>query len=110
MLAFGPRLWYDATFNAADLWKGVQVNTIGANIIWGSMFDKYPIKETLKAIKCPIFLALGRYDYFNPPHVWESYRKYFTHLTLRIFERSGHTPQLEEKENFNCELLKWLNK
>jgi proline iminopeptidase len=109
MLAFGPRLWYDYNFDATNLWKGVNINAIGQEIIWGSMFENYPIADKLSNIKVPIFLALGRYDYFNPPPLWEKYRELSSDFTIRIFEKSGHTPQLEESENFDSELLQWLN-
>lgn len=110
MLSFGPRTWYDANFDASKLWEGVEINSVGAEIIWGSMFADYDLSLALKAIKCPIFLALGRYDYFNPPHLWDKYREQLSDLTIRIFEKSGHTPQLEEPNNFDEELIGWLNK
>lgn len=110
MLAFGPRLWYDAIFDASALWEGVEVNSIGAGIIWGSMFVGYDVENALKSIKCPILLVLGRYDYFNPPHLWERYREYCSDLTIRVFEESAHTPQLEESENFDNELIDWLER
>jgi len=109
LLSFGPRIWYDENFDASKLWEGVEINSVGAGIIWGSMFVDYDLTQALKAINCPIFLALGRYDYFNPPHLWEKYREHASDLTIRIFEKSGHTPQLEEPHNFNQELTKWLN-
>jgi len=108
ILAFGPRLWYNYNFDAIKLWEGVEINSIGGSIIWGSMFENYDIEKVLKTIKCPIFLALGRYDYFNPPHLWEKYRSFVSDFTIRIFEKSGHTPQLEEASNFDAELIKWL--
>lgn len=108
LLSFGPRIWYDANFDASKLWEGVEINSVGAGIIWGSMFADYDLSSALKAIKCPIFLALGRYDYFNPPHLWEKYREHASDLTVRIFEKSSHTPQLEEPDNFYDELMRWL--
>lgn len=108
LLSFGPRIWYDENFDASKLWGGVEVNSVGAGIIWGSMFADYNVANALKAISCPIFLALGRYDYFNPPHLWEKYREHASDLTIRIFEKSAHTPQLEESNNFDEELMRWL--
>ena len=108
LLSFGPRIWYDENFDASKLWEGVEVNSVGAGIIWGSMFAYYNVANALKAISCPIFLALGRYDYFNPPHLWEKYREHVSDLTIRIFEKSSHTPQLEEHDNFDEELMRWL--
>lgn len=110
MLAFGPRLWYDPHFDAIHLWQGVDVHPIGSGIIWGPMFQDYDIRQALKAIACPIFLALGRYDFFNPPHLWEAYRPCVRDLTIRVFEESGHTPQLEESNLFDAELLTWLHR
>lgn len=73
------------------------------------MFSDYNVANALKAISCPILLALGRYDYFNPPHLWEKYCDHASNITVRIFEKSGHTPQLEESENFDVALLEFLS-
>ncbi len=110
LLSFGPRLWYDENFDASKLWEGVEVHSMGEGIIWGSMFGTFDMASALKAIQFPIFLALGRYDYFNPPHVWEKYRDHASDLTVRIFEKSGHTPQLEEPDNFDEEMMMWLER
>lgn len=106
MLTFAPMIWYDFNYDAQHLWQDVNVNPTGASIVWGEMFDQYRIQGP---ITIPVFLGLGRYDYWNPPHLWESERKHFTDLTIRVFERSGHTPQLEESVSFNDELLSWIN-
>ncbi|MBL3284817.1 Alpha/beta hydrolase [Rickettsiales endosymbiont of Paramecium tredecaurelia] len=109
LLSFGPRIWYDYNFDASQLWEGVELHAIGAGIIWGSMFVDYDMSSALTAINAPILLALGRYDYFNPPHLWEKYRTFSSDLTIRVFEKSGHTPQLEESDNFDEELMRWLS-
>lgn len=108
LLSFGPRIWYDENFDASKLWEGVEINSIGSRIIWGSMFAHYNVANALKAISCPILLALGRCDYFNPRHLWENYRDHAADLTVRIFEKSSHTPQLEEPNNFAEELINFL--
>jgi len=107
MLKFGPMIWYDWTYDASALWKDVQLNPQGAAIVWGSMFADYDPKPGIERIQCPLLLALGRYDYWNPPHLWEVYRPYIHALTVRVFEQSGHTPQLEESEAFDCEVIAW---
>ena len=43
-----------------------------------------------------------------PYATWDPYRSRFKDLTVRVFERSGHTPQLEESALFDAELLQWL--
>lgn len=108
MLAFGPMLWYDYDFDASKLWEDVEINTLGSSIIWGSLFEGYEVATALNAVQCPILLVLGKHDYFNPPHLWEAYRHYAKDLTIEIFEKSGHTPQLEAKE-FDAVVLNWLS-
>lgn len=41
-------------------------------------------------------------------NLWDSLRPKFKNLTVRIFEKSAHSPQYEEAELFDAELLKWL--
>lgn len=108
LFSLTPMIWYDYNFNAQKLWKDVKVNSMGAKIIWERLFEDYDAAKSLKIIKCPILIALGRYDYFNPPHLWESFRDCISDLTIRVFERSAHTPQLEEHDNFDEEIMKWL--
>nr|MBA3751661.1 alpha/beta hydrolase [Candidatus Dependentiae bacterium] len=45
-----------------------------------------------------------------PFFTWESLRPQFKNITIRLFEKSSHTPQLEEAENFDRVLLEWLNR
>lgn len=109
MLKFGSMIWHDYTYDASHLWEGVALNGEGANFVWGSMFADYQIEQNLDDLQCPVFLGLGRYDYWNPPHLWENVRAKFADLTIRVFEKSAHTPQLEEAEFFDRELLSWIN-
>jgi proline iminopeptidase len=56
-----------------------------------------------------VFLALGRYDFVVArPSSWDRIRAKFRNLTVRVFERSGHTPPYEEPELFDAELLRWI--
>ncbi len=59
-------------------------------------------------MKPPVFLAMGRFDFVAPLDAWTPYRARFRDLTLAVFERSGHTPQVEETESFDARLLAWL--
>lgn len=108
MLACGPKIWYKHDFDATDLWQGTSTHPIGSRILWGEMFAEYDTKSALQGVGCPILLALGRYDYFNPPHLWEGYRDGAKDMTIRVFEQSSHTPQFEQREDFDRELLEWL--
>jgi len=107
-LRSGPRIWYDYQYDAAPLWQDVTVIPEMFDYVWGHLFKNIDITKGLENLNIPVLLMLGRYDYWNPPHLWEPLRSRFKNLTIRIFEKSGHTPQLEEPEFFNKELLQWL--
>lgn len=108
-LKFGPMIWYNPNFDASTLWKDVKVIPEIMDYLWGKVFREIDITKNLNQLNSPVFLGLGRYDYWNPPHLWEKVRSNFNNLTIRVFEKSGHTPQLEEAEQFDNELLKWLD-
>ncbi len=77
--------------------------------VWGEVFRDIDITKDLDKLQAPVLLALGRYDYLQPPpHMWEGVRDKFSNLTIRIFEKSSHAPQFEEPELFDKELLEWL--
>lgn len=106
----GARSWYDHSFDAAPLWGGVHVNMPVFDHLWGEAFRDIDIAQGLEHLDVPVFLGLGRYDYLVAPYAtWASYRERFKDLTLRVFEKSGHTPQFEESDLFDAELLQWLS-
>jgi proline iminopeptidase len=57
----------------------------------------------------PTLVFLGKQDFAIPPELWEK-DKDVSNLNIKVLNYSGHTPQLEESENFDRELLKWLNR
>ena len=104
----GAKIWFDPKFDSTPLWEGVELNEVFEHI-WGEVFPAIDITESLDALERPVFLALGRYDFLvAPPSSWDRVRPSFKDLTVRVFERSGHTPQFEEAGLFDAELLGWL--
>ncbi len=107
----GPKAWYDPRFDSSPLWEGVEINMDMFNHVWGRIFRDIDITRGLETFDRPVFLALGRYDFLvAPPSSWEPLRPLFKDLTVRIFERSGHTPQYEEAAAFDEELVRWINR
>ena len=105
----GPRVWYDPRFDSSPLWEGVEINMDMFGSMWGQVLRDIDITQGLSALASPVFLALGRYDFIvAPPSSWDPIRPKFRSLTVRVFERSGHTPQYEEPELFDAELLRWI--
>ncbi len=108
-LRFGARSWFNHAFDASHLWKDVQVNMTGIDYLWGEVFRDIDITKGLGSLKKPVFLALGKSDHLIAPYFsWEPYREKFYDLTLKVFDKSSHTPQLEESAAFDHTLLSWL--
>lgn len=104
-----PKIWFDPRFDSSPLWDGVELNVPIFSHVWGTVFRDIDITQGLEKLDRPVFLALGRYDFLaGPPSVWDPIRPKFHDLTVRVFERSGHTPQFEQPELFDRELLSWL--
>jgi proline iminopeptidase len=105
-----PKIWYDARFDASALWEGVELNMDMVDHVWGRIFRDYDMSVGLPSFDCPVFLALGRYDFLVAPlSSWKPMRPLFKDLTVRVFERSGHSPQYEEPAEFDTELIRWIN-
>ncbi len=104
-----PQSSFDFHFDATPLWQGVCPNMPVLDYFYGKALKDIDISKGLEAFDRPVFLALGRFDYIiAPPSSWDPLRSKFQNLTVKIFERSGHSPQHEEPEVFDAELLKWL--
>jgi proline iminopeptidase len=56
----------------------------------------------------PVLIAVGRYDYAAPYALWEEHRHMLPPHAYARFDRSWHTPPLEEPERFDQTLLAWV--
>ena len=103
----GPKYWYVPTYDATWIWAGMDPNAkVTAHLF--DLFKTYNLKQGPGEIKAPVFLALGRYDYVVPYTSWDGQKEKLPNLSYNLFEKSGHTPQLEESALFAQKLLKWL--
>ena len=59
-------------------------------------------------LRCPTLLCVGRYDPQTPVKISEAIHKRAADSQLEIFERSGHSPFLEEPERFAQVLTAFL--
>ncbi len=76
---------------------------------WGEIFRDIDITDNLKNFDIPVLLCLGKFDYLVAPfYSWHKIRDKFKNLKIRFFEKSGHTPQLEEAELFDQEVLDFI--
>ncbi|MFK0275126.1 alpha/beta fold hydrolase [Ensifer sp. NPDC090286] len=109
LIRLGAKSWHQPDFDAAPLWRDVTVNNAVFDHLWGEVFRDIDIRKGLNSLATPVLLALGRSDYLvAPAFSWDEYRTDFRDLTVRLFEESGHTPQLEESDLFDEALLSFL--
>lgn len=106
-----PQAWYDYSFDSSHLWEGVFPNMTMFDFLYGVALRNIDITQGLESFDRPVFLALGRYDFIvAPSSSWDSSREKFRDITVRVFEHSGHSPQYEEPELFEEELITWLSR
>lgn len=105
-VANGALYWYDPTYDASGLWEGVETNLPVFGQLMMAAYGEYEIEP----LETPAFVALGRYDYVVPFPLWDDAKGAFSNVTLKVFDRSGHTPQLEEPDEFAQAVTAWARK
>jgi len=103
-----PQYWYDPHYDASWLWDGMTVHSEVTQHLFTKVFLNYDMFEPPVDIPIPVFVGLGKYDYVIPYTLWKTEYESIPDFNLVIFERSGHTPQLEEEDDFDHELLNWI--
>lgn len=105
------KAWYNLHFDSKPLWDGIKANTKAFDRLFGEVFRDIDITENLSRLSQPVFLGLGKFDYQTAPfYSWNPYLSSFQNLTVRLFEKSAHNPQMEEMNLFDAELLNWYEK
>lgn len=103
-----PQYWYDPRYDARWLWDGMTVHSELTRHLFTRVFANYNMFEKPFSISTPVIVCMGKYDYVIPYTLWDSKYESIQDFTLILFEKSGHTPQLEESELFDQRLLNWL--
>ena len=104
-----PQYWFDPEYDAGWLWKNMTVHSELTQHLFTKVFHEYNMFDPPKAIDGPMFVGLGKYDYVIPHTLWSSSYESIPDFKLVLFEKSGHTPQLEESQHFDKELIEWIN-
>ncbi len=104
-----PQYWYDPYYNANWLWDGMTIHTELTTHLFSKVFSNYDMFKDIPRITIPVFVGMGKYDYVIPYTLWKSEYKSIPDFTLFLFEKSGHTPQLEESQLFDEVLIKWVH-
>jgi proline iminopeptidase len=109
--ANGPLCFPDPTYDCTPLWAGHEQISEGMFArFWGpqGQFGTFDPEASLPKVVAPAFIAQGVFDFITPPHVWAGELEKLPNATYRVFERSGHYPQLDEREPFREAVAGWL--
>ncbi len=109
--ANGPMFFADPTYDCTPLWAGhEQISDRLFARFWGpqGQFAAFDPDATLLKVVAPVFIAQGVFDFAAPPHVWAGELAKLPNATYRACERSGHYPQLDEREAFGDAVAGWL--
>jgi proline iminopeptidase len=60
----------------------------------------YDLKPRLAAVLAPTLVTVGRRDWVTPVSAAQTIADLMPNAELVVFEKSGHSPQIEERELF----------
>jgi proline iminopeptidase len=68
------------------------------NFAFSVNVPRYDIRDQLHRIACPVLVTVGRHDWITPVDASRRLVSLLRDGRLVVFERSGHSPQIEEAE------------
>jgi proline iminopeptidase len=98
---------YDAERSAARVESG-NYRYEAHNYCFQHNMPGYDLKPLLPAVSCPTLVTVGRTDWITPVSSAQTIASLIPGAQLVIFERSGHSPQLEEADKFQAVLREFL--
>ena len=70
--------------------------------------DRVSQEETLRKVNMPTLILCGRQDRLCPVERHEFMAGLIPNVTLEVIENAGHMPTLEQPEQTNAALARWL--
>lgn len=103
-----PTRFFDARLDTAPLFAEAEVKPAFFQHLLGTLTAGWDVTVDAEALRVPILLTQGRYDYAVPYSLWDGIVSKLPDATLRIFEKSGHHPFFEEPDLFVTTLTGWM--
>jgi len=79
-----------------------------ANYTFKHLIPKYDVRPALPDVQVPTLIVAARHDWITPVSQAEEIHRLLPNSRLRVFERSGHMPFIEEHGDFIEELLAFV--
>lgn len=80
------------------------------NYAFSKNLPDWDIKPQLKNVKIPTLVTVGRADWITPVAASETIARLIEGSELVVFEKSGHSPQIEEAESWTRTVREFLNR
>ncbi len=98
---------YDAERSAARVEAGIYRHE-AHNWCFQHNMPTYDLKPRLAEVKAPTLVTVGRTDWITPVSSAETIASLIPDAELVVFERSGHSPQIEEADRFQAVMRTFL--
>lgn len=102
---------YDHDFDPASLPErvaSVDYHYATHNFAFAVNQKSFDVKAKLPGVSCPTLVTVGRSDWITPVECSETIAALIPDSSLVIFEKSGHSPPLEEPERFQRVVREFL--
>jgi pimeloyl-ACP methyl ester carboxylesterase len=100
-------IFFSNEYNLFDSYKYLRGRLFSARMMWHNLAD-INLFEQVNEVKVPVYFFIGRHDYNTPFELAESYFEYIKAPFKKLiwFEKSAHSPYIEEMEKFSEEVIK----
>src|ERR1700733_7892971 len=98
---------YDAERSAARVEAGIY-RYEAHNWCFQHNMPGFDLKPQLPGVRCPTLVTVGRTDWITPVASAETIAALIPDSRLVIFEKSGHSPQIEEADKFQAVLRDFI--
>lgn len=78
------------------------------NYAFGVNLPAYDLKPVLSKVTAPTLVTVGRADWITPPECSETIVELMPNAQLAVFEESGHSPQVEQAEEWIARVREFL--
>lgn len=80
------------------------------NFAFSQNLPSYDLRDQLHTLTIPTLVTVGRADWITPVRCSEAIADLIPHAELKVFERSGHSPQLEEATEWTATVRTFLQR
>ena len=105
-----PLRFFDPEFDFTSFRLGLttSVNMDFLNHFWGVLMREFDHTGDYGAIRTPVLVISGRYDFGAPYFLWEDLEGVMPDFRFHLFEDAGHNPMLEIPQEFDRVVVEWI--